>query len=85
MSSWFPSWDNVLARLEPFGILMEWWYRDGDDFGCYLVGVRDGKRITYPIDLSPNHDRATVTVPPSIRAIICRRFKLDPSVLDVEL
>jgi hypothetical protein len=55
-----------------------------ETFGCYLVGVRDGKRITYPVDLSANHDKAALTVPPFIRAIICRRVKVDSSVLDAD-
>ena len=44
---------------------------------------REFQTQNYPIDLSPNHNRDTVTVPPHLRTSICRRFKLDPSVLDV--
>jgi hypothetical protein len=39
---------------------------------------------TYPLDLSPNHNLGAVTVTRSLRASICRRFKLDLSVLEID-
>jgi hypothetical protein len=78
------NWSTVLAKLAPYGISMEWRDPEGGKFGCYLVRIENYKRKTYPIDLSPNHNLDTVTVPPSQRASICRRYKLDLSVLGAD-
>jgi hypothetical protein len=83
----WPSWAEVCRKLEPHGIELKWVDLSGTtgETGCYLIREDTQKSTTYPVDLSPNHDLNNIKVPPSQLGSICRRFKLDPSVLDVGL
>lgn len=74
MTPWVPTWNNVLERLARHGISLSW------KGGSHLA--REGRM--YPLNLSPNHNPATKLVPPDLRASICRRYKLDLAVLEVD-
>jgi hypothetical protein len=79
------SWNAVLAKLKPYGIEIKWEKINRSKYGCYLVRIENSRRKTYSVDLSPNHNRDTVKVPYDVLRGICRRYKLEPSVLDLDV
>jgi hypothetical protein len=86
MMPW-PSWTKVLEQLHPYGISLKQVNLSGlpEETGCYLVREDPEKSTSLGVDLSPNHELSHKKVSPDQLKNICRRFDLDPSILDVGL